>query len=265
MESNVQHQGGFLGMLAGLASKALPTLLNGLATGLLSGAVEKAVGGHGLHPSERWGGDGLYLHKSGHCINVEPTKGNGLQLTLNRLVDRHRGVGQYLKRGSQICDARGLLLGPNSPQEYSDIKSTVVTNLSSLLLTFKQLLSWLIYLLIIILRMVNVKVNVVLKEILEIKESMVIKVNPGEVGSKGEDGRQGYPGAKGEHGPQGSKGDPGRSGIGDMCRWIPNLTLEQFQKNETCCFKLTDPAKDLQNPAVSGVYVTEDGCYCESK
>ena len=30
-----------------------------------------------------------------------------------------------------------------------------------------------------------------------------------------------------------------------MCQWIPDLTLGQFQKNETCCFLLTDPAKDL--------------------
>ena len=52
-KANVQHHGGFLGMLAGLGAKALPALLGGLATGLVSGAVEKAVGGRGLylHPS----------------------------------------------------------------------------------------------------------------------------------------------------------------------------------------------------------------------
>ena len=26
------------------------------------------------------------------------------------------------------------------------------------------------------------------------------------------------------------------------------MTLKQFQKNETCCFKLTDPAKNLIKP-----------------
>ena len=26
-------------------------------------------------------GNGLYLHKSGHCVKVEPVKGNGLYLT----------------------------------------------------------------------------------------------------------------------------------------------------------------------------------------
>ena len=44
VRANVQHRGGFLGKLAGLAAKALPTLLGGLATGLVSGAEEKAVG-----------------------------------------------------------------------------------------------------------------------------------------------------------------------------------------------------------------------------
>ena len=61
--ANVQHQGGFLGMLAGLAAKALPTLLGGVASGLLSKAI---------------GGNGLYLHKFGHCVKVEPVEGNGI-------------------------------------------------------------------------------------------------------------------------------------------------------------------------------------------
>ena len=76
VKANVQHRGGFLGMLAGLAAKALPTLLGGLATGLVSGVVKKAVGGRGLylHPS----GDGLYLYKSVQCVKVEPIKGKGL-------------------------------------------------------------------------------------------------------------------------------------------------------------------------------------------
>ena len=64
-------------MLAGLAAKTLRTLFGGISTSLVSGTVEKAVGGRDLHPS----GDGLYLHKSGHCVKVEPTKGNGLRLT----------------------------------------------------------------------------------------------------------------------------------------------------------------------------------------
>ena len=104
VKANAQHRGGFIGMLVSLAVKALPVLLGGLATGLVSGAVEKAVGG-----------DGLYLHKSGHCVKMEPTKGNGLRLTPNRQFFAGGGDGLYLKRGSQIYDGKGLLLGRNSP------------------------------------------------------------------------------------------------------------------------------------------------------
>ena len=50
----------------------------------------------------------------------------------------------------------------------------------------------------------------------------------------------------GPPGPRGVKGDPG---IDDMSRCIPDLTLEQFQKNETCCFLLTDPAEDFTKTA----------------
>ena len=126
VKANIQHHGGFLGMLAGLAAKVLPSLLGGLATGALSGAVSKLIGGgvgagNGLylHPSGRRtsvaGGDGLYLHKSGHCVKVEPVKGNGLYLTPHTRLSGGHGDGLYLKRGSQIYDGQGLLLGRNSP------------------------------------------------------------------------------------------------------------------------------------------------------
>ena len=49
VKANVQYRGGFLGMLTGLAAKVIPALFGGHATGLVSAAVEKAVGGHGLH------------------------------------------------------------------------------------------------------------------------------------------------------------------------------------------------------------------------
>ena len=109
VQVNVKHQGGFLGMLAGLAAKALPTLLKGLAGGLVSGAVSRVVGGNGL-----------YLVKSGHCVKVEPVKGNGLYLTPHRggsssSLSGVHGDGLYLKRGSTIQDGSGLILGPNSP------------------------------------------------------------------------------------------------------------------------------------------------------
>ena len=60
-------------------------------------------------------GNGLYLHKSGHCIKVELIKGNGLHLTPHRRLTDVSGDGLYLKRGASIYDGKGLLLGANSP------------------------------------------------------------------------------------------------------------------------------------------------------
>ena len=82
VKANFQHRGGFLGMLPDLAVNALPTLLGGLSTGLMSEAID----GRGLypHPSGRRSGDGMYLQKSGHCVKVRPTKGKGLRLIPNR-------------------------------------------------------------------------------------------------------------------------------------------------------------------------------------
>ena len=112
VEANVEHKGGFIGTLLGLASKVLPTLLGGLATGLISGGIEKAISGSGLH--NRHCGNGLYLHKSGHSVKIIPIRGRGVQLLPKKL----RGVsrdGLYLKHGANIYDGRGLLLGKNSP------------------------------------------------------------------------------------------------------------------------------------------------------
>ena len=104
VEANVRHRGGFLGMLAGLAAKALPSLLGGLTTGLVSGAVKHVVSGNGL-----------YLHKSGHCVKIEPVKGKGLYLSPHRRLSNVRGDGLFIKRGSTIREGSGLILGPNSP------------------------------------------------------------------------------------------------------------------------------------------------------
>ena len=70
VKANVQHQGGFLGLLAGLAAQALSSILGVLATRLVSGAVKRAVGG-----------EGLYIHKLGHCVKIDPVRGNGIYLT----------------------------------------------------------------------------------------------------------------------------------------------------------------------------------------
>ena len=121
VKANVEHSGGFLGALLGLAARVLPTLLGGLATGLISGGIEKAVSGRGLflHSAKRrhgHGGDGIYLNKSGHCVKVVPIKGRGLQLTpAKKQVHGIFGDGLFVKDGSKVYDGHGLLLGPNSP------------------------------------------------------------------------------------------------------------------------------------------------------
>ena len=113
VHANVSHKGGFLGLLAGLAAKALPVLAKGVATGLVSGAVRRVVSSKKKNSD----GDGLYLHKSGHCVKIDPVKGNGLYLTPHhRLSTPHGdGDGLYLKRGSTIQDGSGLIFGANSP------------------------------------------------------------------------------------------------------------------------------------------------------
>ena len=91
-------------MLTGFAAKALPSIRGGLATGLVSGAVKRAVGS-----------DGLYLHKLGHFVKTVPVRGNGLYLTPHQRLSGVAGDGLYLKRGSTIQDRPGLILGPNIP------------------------------------------------------------------------------------------------------------------------------------------------------
>ena len=52
---------------------------------------------------------------NGHCVKVEPVKGNGLYLTPQSRLAVVSGDGLYLKHGSSIYDGRGLLLGSQSP------------------------------------------------------------------------------------------------------------------------------------------------------
>lgn len=106
IKKNLAHEGGFLSFLARLASKALPSLAKGLASGFVSGASNEVLGKSG---------DGLYLFKRGHCIRVDPVKGNGLYLRSHTSGDGALGDGLYLKRGNSIHNGEGLILGQNSP------------------------------------------------------------------------------------------------------------------------------------------------------
>ena len=102
MANNVSYTGGFLGMLASLAAPALPTLLTGLTTGLLSGGISKAISGNGL-----------FLQKHGKCYQVQKCKGDGLYLTPHPPLAK--GDGLFLKHGNDIRDGASLLMGKNSP------------------------------------------------------------------------------------------------------------------------------------------------------
>ena len=100
---NKKFEGGFLSMLLKLASKALPVLLGGLASGVLSGVVEKAVSGNGLFLGKRgYGTAKIDFNKEDDGITVTPVP------TENR-------NGLYLKHEGQIYEGKGLLLGKNSP------------------------------------------------------------------------------------------------------------------------------------------------------
>ena len=119
---NVSYTGGFLGMLASLAARAiplaaraLPTVLSGITSGLLSGGVNKGISGSG---------DGLYLHKHDKCYRVQKLDSIGLYLAPHpRFVE---GDGLFLKHGNGISDGAGLLMGKNSPFKNIPVKNIPV-------------------------------------------------------------------------------------------------------------------------------------------
>ena len=122
LKHNKKIEGGFLGLLAGLAARALPmlakTVLPALGVGALSGLASSGV--------QRGMGSGLYLKKGGLVSQVEtdgyglylkPYKGKGLQ---------SYGDGWSLKQGGKLYDGKGLLLGPNSPFANIPILGTIL-------------------------------------------------------------------------------------------------------------------------------------------
>ena len=90
-----------------LVARAIPAILSGLATGLLSGGINKAISGKGA------AGDGLYLHKHDKCYRVQKVKDKDIYLAPHpRFVE---GDGLSLKHGEDISDRAGMIMGPNSP------------------------------------------------------------------------------------------------------------------------------------------------------
>ena len=117
-QKNRTHPGGFLGALLGtIASRALPALAKGVASGLLSGLR---------------GGDGLYMFKRGHCVKVDPVKENGLYLRNGAtggsdVVSPPAGDGLYLRKGNSLQRVgSGLLLGRDSPFKHIPILGSIL-------------------------------------------------------------------------------------------------------------------------------------------
>ena len=111
LKHNTKIEGGFLGLLAGLAARALPlvakTVLPALGIGALSGLASSGV--------QKAMGSGFYLKKGG-CISQVETDGSGLYLKPYKGQGlQSYGDGLYLKQGGKLYDGKGLLLGPNSP------------------------------------------------------------------------------------------------------------------------------------------------------
>ena len=111
LKHNMKTEGGFLGLLAGSAARALPmiakTVLPALGVGALSGLASSGV--------QKAMGNGLYLKKGGQVSQVE-TDGEGLYLKPYKgKALKGYGEGLYLKQGGKLYDGKGLLLGPNSP------------------------------------------------------------------------------------------------------------------------------------------------------
>ena len=107
IRANTSHEGGFLSGLISIASKVLPTLLGGLATGVISGLAEKAISKSG---------SGLFLSKRGYgCSQIHFVEGGGLYLSPPQagLADDYEGL--FLTHGGETYKGKGLILGKNSP------------------------------------------------------------------------------------------------------------------------------------------------------
>lgn len=105
VKANLRHEGGFLGTLLSMATKVLPTLLGGLATGVIGGLAEKAIRG-----------SGLYLAKRGRGVSqIHLVEGGGLYLSPLFQPTEDDYDGLYLRHGNEVYKGAGLILGKDSP------------------------------------------------------------------------------------------------------------------------------------------------------
>ena len=106
VRANVQHEGGFLSAIMSVASKVLPTLLTGLASGLIGGLAEKAI---------TKSGSGLFLGKRGRGVSeIHLVEGGGLYLSPLFHPEEEDYDGLWMKDGDHTYGA-GLILGKDSP------------------------------------------------------------------------------------------------------------------------------------------------------
>ena len=108
---NMKIEGGFLSLLAGLASQAIPfiakTVLPALGVGALSSLASTGV--------QKLVSDGLYIKKGG-CVGEVETDGKRVLLEpADGKSFKKLGNGLYLRKEGKIYDGKGLLLGPQSP------------------------------------------------------------------------------------------------------------------------------------------------------
>ena len=105
VQANVKHDGGFLSAIMSVASKVLPTLLTGLASGVIGGLAEKAIAKSG---------SGLYLGKRGRGVSqIHLVEGGGLYLSpLFHPEEDYDGL--WMEDGEHTYGA-GLILGKDSP------------------------------------------------------------------------------------------------------------------------------------------------------
>ena len=106
VRANNRHEGGFLASLLSMASRVLPTLLTGLASGVIGGLAEKAI-------SKK--GSGLYLGKRGRGTSeIHLVEGGGLYLSpLFHPEEDYDGL--YMRHDNELYKGSGLILGKDSP------------------------------------------------------------------------------------------------------------------------------------------------------
>ena len=116
VKHNLTVEGGFLPMLAGLASSILPaltgTILPALGTGALSGLASTGVSKL-INLITGSKGSALILKKGNDCHKIK-VMGSGLWLSPHN-GNKINGDGVWLKTANGYIDGSGLIMGENSP------------------------------------------------------------------------------------------------------------------------------------------------------